>query len=150
MKQNKTHCIFSIGFYSNYFTLWALSQYAADYIDYSHARLRFRVRYFNQQLQKACWTDYYELNDQFDTGFLLKWPINMATETLNCYFFCGVGNKGTQAITHYLCQNWQIIQQKRDSERDTLLFDAPFIMVFKINRTNMEEIYIEKVIKLDF
>lgn len=150
LKQNKTNCIFSIGFYSNYFTLWALTNYAAEYIDYSHEHLRFRIKYFNSPLQQACWTDYYQLNEQFDTGFLMKLPVNMFQESLNCYFFCGVGNKGTQAITNYLCQYWKTIQQRRDSARDTLLFDAPFIMVFKINRTNMEEIYIEKIVKLDF
>ena len=150
LKQNKTNCIFSIGFYSNYFTLWFLENHANSYIDYQEKPLRFRIRYFNQQMQKTCWTDFYECNEQFDTGFLMKLPVKLSYETLNCYFFCGIFNKGTQAITHYLCENWKTIQERRDFERNTPLVDAPFIMVFKVNKNNIAETYIDKVVKIDF
>lgn len=149
LKQNKTNCVFSIGFYSNYFTLWALTKHATQYIDFTEKPLRFRARYFNQQLQQSCWTDYYEMNDQYDIGFLIKLPIKFSQEILNVYFFCGIGNKATQAITSYFCKNWKTIQNKRDFEQDTLINDSPFIIVFKVSKSNLKETYIEKVVKLE-
>jgi hypothetical protein len=147
---NKTNCIFSIGFYSNYFFRWVLTHHASHYIQYTENPVRFRVNYFNAQLRQPTWTDYYEGNEHFDCGFLLKLPVKFTQETVNCYFFCGIENKATLAITTYLCQNWKNIQKKQDSERDTLLNDFPFIMVFRVSKTNLKEIYCEKVIALDF
>lgn len=147
---NKTNCIFSIGFYSNYFFRWALTNHAATYIEYLENPVRFRVRYFSPLLQQAVWTDYYQSSASFDCGFLLKLPIQFTTEIIPCYFFCGIENKGTRAITSYLCQNWKTIQQKQDFERDEPLNDAPFLMVFRVNKSNLTEIYCEKVVKLDF
>lgn len=148
LKQNKANCIFSIGLYSNYFTLWALTNHAHEYIDYSTKHLGFRVKYYNKQLQQTCWTDYYEMNDEFDTGFLIKLPITFSQETINCYLFCGIGNKATQAITSYLCQNWKTIQQKQDYDQESLVNDSPFIMVFRVHKSNLSQIYCEKVVKL--
>ncbi|MFN8354227.1 MAG: hypothetical protein U0Y10_07275 [Spirosomataceae bacterium] len=147
---NKTTCIFSIGFYSNYFFRWVLTHHVGSYLEYLENPVRFRVRYWHPVLQEAVWTDYYENSPLFDCGFLLKYPIRLATETIPCYFFCGIENKGTRAITSYLCQHWKTIQQKHDSERDEPLNDAPYVMVFKVNKSNLVEIYTEKVVKLDF
>lgn len=147
---NKTNCIFSIGFYSNYFFRWVLKKQAADFIEYTDGPVRFRVKYINAQTQQAAWTDYYESNERFDCGFLLKLPVTFSSETINCYFFCGIENKSTLAITTYLCQNWRIIQKKQDFERDIPLNDAPFLMIFKVNKDNLNEMYCEKVVALDF
>ncbi|MEI7584239.1 hypothetical protein [Runella sp.] len=49
-----------------------------------------------------------------------------------------------------MCKNWKIIQKKQDSERDIPINDAPFIMVFKVNKTSLKEISYEKVVLLDF
>lgn len=150
LNPNKTNCLFSIGFYSNYFFRWVLQNHVADFIEYTDDPVRFRVKYFNAQLQQPAWTDYYESNDSFDCGFLLKWPIRFSGETLPCYFFCGIENKSTRAITSYLCQNWQLIQKKHDGERDIPLHESPFVMVFKVNKNNLREMYCEKVVALDF
>jgi hypothetical protein len=147
---NKTNCIFSIGFYSNYFFRWVLAHHAHYYLEYLENPVRFRVKYFNAQLQQTAWSDYYEGSEHFDCGFLLKLPIKFSQETINCYFFCGIENKATLAITSYLCQNWKLIQKKQDFERDIPLNDLPFLMVFKISKTNIKEIYCEKVVALDF
>ena len=147
---NKTNCIFSIGFYSNNFLNWVLVNHAKDLIEYTENPYQFRLKYFNPKLQKPCWTDYYAGNDIFDCGFLLKLPVKFKTETINCYFFCGIENRATKAITNYLCQNWKTIQSKQDFERDIPLNDSPFVMVFKVSKSNLMECYCEKVIKLDF
>lgn len=147
---NKTNCIFSIGFYSNYFFRWVLAHHATGHIEYEENPVRFRVKYFNAQLQQTAWSDYYESNAVFDCGFLLKLPVKFPHETINCYFFCGIENKATLAITTHLCKNWKMIQKKQDSERDISINDAPFIMVFKVNKTSLKEISYEKVILLDF
>ncbi|CAM3866771.1 hypothetical protein FLBR109950_05690 [Flavobacterium branchiophilum] len=112
--------------------------------------MRFRVRYFNEHLKQPVWTDYYDSNSNFDTGFLLKLAIKFGAETINCYFLCGMENKGTWAITNFLCQNWTSLQQKCDFDRDIPLLDAPFMMVLKVNKNNIAESYLEKIIKIDF
>jgi hypothetical protein len=148
--QNKPSCIFSIGFYSNYFFRWVLDNFAKTYIEYQEESLRFRVRYFNSHLNQTAWTDFYESNQFFDTGFLLKLPVKFAHGIINCYFLGGIENKGTWAITNYLCNNWKSIQQKQDFDTNNPLQDAPFLMVLKVNKNNIAESYLEKVIKLDF
>ncbi|PDS25804.1 hypothetical protein [Flavobacterium branchiophilum] len=150
LNQNKPSCIFSIGFYSNYFFRWVLENHAHHYIEYTDDPMRFRVRYFNEHLKQPVWTDYYDSNSNFDTGFLLKLAIKLGAETINCYFLCGMENKGTWAITNFLCQNWTSLQQKCDFDRDIPLLDAPFMMVLKVNKNNIAESYLEKIIKIDF
>lgn len=150
LNQNKPSCIFSIGFYSNYFFRWVLENHANSYLEYSDDPLRFRVRYYNEHLAQTAWTDYYYSNADFDAGFLLKLPVKLASETINCYFLCGIENKGTWAITNFLCQNWKSLQQKYDFDRDIPLQESPFMMVLKVNKNNITESYLEKVIKLDF
>ncbi len=147
---NKTNCIFSIGFYSNYFFRWILTHHASAYVEYLENPVRFRVRYFNPQLQQTTWTDYYEGSELFDCGFLLKLPIKFSHETINCYFFCGIENKATLSITTYLCQNWKNLPKKQDFDRDIPLDDSPFILIFRVNKTNLKELYCEKVVVLDF
>jgi hypothetical protein len=121
---------------------------ANQYLEYEENPVRFRIRYSNNN--QVFWTDYYESNEQFGCGFLMKLPIQFSQETINCYFFCGIENKGTRAITNYLCQNWKNIQQKQDYEQEMPVNDSPFIMVFRVNKSNLSQIYCEKVVKLDF
>lgn len=149
INQNKINCIFSIGFYSNYFFRWVLQQQLGDYIEYLDSPVRFRVKYFNTRLQKPCWTNFYSSDENFKTGFLLKYPVRFTTTTINCYFFCGIENTSTKVITSYLCSEWKTIQGQSDIERGENIEDAPFVQIFKINRTNLNEFYTEKIIKID-
>jgi len=147
---NKTNCIFSIGFYSNYFFRWVLAHFATSYIEFDDQNIRFRIRYFHPALQQVVWSDYYEGTEGFDVGFMLKLPISFGAATVPCYFFCGLENKATLAITSYLCEFWKNLSQKHDSERDLPLNDAPFVIVMRVNRRNLKEIYTEKIALLDF
>lgn len=146
---NKINCIFSIGLFSNYFFLWFLENQAIKMIECKDKPYRFRIKYFNQNLQQNTWSDFYEGNDNFDVGFLLKTPVKLPNDTvLNCYFICGIKNKATHAIANYLCNNWKTIQQKQDSERNIPFNDNPFLIVFKVSETDFREIYCEKLISL--
>jgi len=49
-----------------------------------------------------------------------------------------------------LCQNWKNLPKKQDFDRDIPLNDSPFILIFRVNKTNLKEIYCEKVVVLDF
>jgi len=142
-------CVFCIGFYSNYFFKWALSEQIRHLVEFEESPIRYRIRYYSQSLNRSTWTDYYESNDSFDSGFLAKIPIKLGLHTVDCYFICGIENKATRAMTSYLCQHWKYISKKRDSETDTLINQQPFIMVFKVNKVDLGEIYCEKIVCLD-
>ena len=147
---NKTNCIFSIGFYSNYFFRWVLANYAYPYLEFDDKNIRFRIKYFHPMLEQAVWSDFYEGSEEFDVGFLCKLPIQFATSTVPCYFFCGLENKATLAMTKYLCHNWKNLAQKQDTERGVPIGDASFTIVMRVNRGNLKEIYCEKVALLNF
>ncbi|TAH18384.1 MAG: hypothetical protein EAZ08_11600 [Cytophagales bacterium] len=138
-------CVFCIGFYSNYFFEWALHSQINHLITFEESPIRYRIRYYNECLCRDTWTDYYESNNNFDSGFLARLPIKLGQQIVNCYFICGIENKATRAMTSYLCQHWESIPQKRDTEKDMLIENKPFIMVFKVNKLDLEEIYIEKI-----
>lgn len=146
---NKTNCIFSIGLFSNYFCYWFLENHASGWVELADNPYRFRVKYFNENLQQNVWSDYYQTNKNFDAGFLMKTPFKLSTgNVINCYFFCGIKNKTTHAIASYLCKNWKLLQQKQDNERNIPLNDNPFLIVFKVNENDFKEIYCEKLISL--
>jgi hypothetical protein len=144
------NCVFCIGFYSNYFFEWALAAHLYHFIEYIESPLRYRIRYYSETLCQDTWTDYYQSNDTFDSGFLLKLPIKFGQQTVDSYFICGIEDKSTRAITSYLCQHWKSIAQKRDFETNEAISQQPFIMVFKVNKSNLKEIYCEKVVCIGF
>lgn len=142
-------CIFCIGFYSNYFFEWALHSQISHLINFEENPIRYRIRYYNESLCRNTWTDYYESNNHFDSGFLARLPIRLGQQIVHCYFICGIENKATRAMTNYLCQRWETIPQKRDTETDTYIAQKPFIMVFKVNKSDLEDIYFEKIVCLE-
>ncbi len=150
LNQNKINCIFSIGFYSNYFFRWVLQQQASAYVEYIDNPVRFRLRYFNEVSQEPAWTTYYMGDESFDAGFLLKLPVRFSSQTIICYFFCGIENIATRAMTSYLCKNWKTIQTKQDAERDSPIGESPFSQLFRVSKTDPAEYYCEKIIRLDF
>lgn len=142
-------CIISIGFYSNNFMTWTFQHYISDFLAYTEDLAQFRVKYYNFNLGKQAWTDYYQSNTIFDVGFLLRMPIHLEGKCVNCFYICGVENIGTKAMTSYLCKHWAGITHKRDSETEIPIANHPFLMVFKINRENLSDIYCEKIIVMD-
>lgn len=141
-------CVFSIGFYSNYFFRWALSKELGHYIEFEEERIRFRIKYFNEYLLQDMWSDYYASNDDFDCGFLAKVPVKLYNKTVNCYFICGIENKSTRAMTSYLCENWKSILNKQDTGKQIPIGDLPFIMAFKVSKSNLKEMYCQQVVVL--
>ena len=149
LNQNKPNCIFSIGFFSNYFFLWYLENQAGEWFEYAENPYRFRIKYFNESLQDYAWSDFYQSNTFFDVGFLLKVPVKFPSDNLlNCYFICGIKNRATHAVANYLCTNWKTLKQKQDAERNIPINDNPFLMIFKVSETNSKEIYCEKIVCL--
>ena len=142
-------CIISIGFYSNHFMTWSFQNYISDFMAYTEELAQFKVKYYNFNLEKEVWTDYYLSNTEFDGGFLLRKPIEIKGKQINCFYICGIENVGTKAITSYLCKHWTTIPHKRDSEREIPIGNQPFLMVFRMNRENLKDIYCEKVIIID-
>jgi hypothetical protein len=142
-------CIISIGFYSNHFMTWTFQNYISDFIAYTEDLALFKVKYYNFNLNKEVWTDYYQSNTVFDEGFLLRMPVKIEGKRINCFYICGIENIGTKAMTSYLCKHWASIIYKRDSETDVPIANHPFLMVFKINRDNLKDIYCEKIIVME-
>ena len=142
-------CIISIGFYSNHFMTWTFQNYINDWLSYTEDLAQFKVKYYNSNLGKEVWTDYYQSNTLFDAGFLLRMRINIEGKLINCFYICGVENIGTKAMTSYLCKHWTNIPNKRDFETEIPIADHSFLMIFKINRENLKDIYCEKIIVMD-
>jgi hypothetical protein len=150
LESNSINCIFSIGFYSNAFFKWIYQDFAHQFIKFEREPMvSFRIQYFNESLKKNVWTDKYTSNDDFDTGFLMKTFVKIKGNLIPCFCFCGIENRATKAITSYLCTHWKGIQQKQDFERNELVAERPFIMIFKVKKDDLNEIYCEKTIVLD-
>jgi hypothetical protein len=150
LELNSTTCIFSIGFYSNAFFKWIYQDFAHQFIKFEREPIvSFRIQYFNESLGKNVWTDKYTTNEDFDVGFLMKIFIRLNGIMMPCYCFCGIENRATKAITSYLCNHWPSIQQKQDFERNELVAERDFIMIFKVKKDDLNEIYCEKTIILD-
>ena len=139
-------CLFSIGFYSNDFFCWAYRQELSAWIEYLETPVKFRVKYFNESLQRYCWSDYYESSEQFDCGFLVKMPLLIGEKWVHCYFLCGIENKATRAVTNYLCQHWQKLAEKYDTHTNTAVQNNAFLMVCKVNKDDLQEIYCQNLI----
>lgn len=147
---DKVDCVFAIGFYSNYFVKWALQQELGAYIEFDEYKTRFRVRYYNQILEQILWSDYYESNTEFDVGFLAKVPMQLPNNrVITAYFISGIENKSTRSMTSYLCQNWKAIADKYDVEQNLPIDNSPFVMVFKVNKSNLRELYCQQVVRLE-
>ncbi|MGL4631626.1 MAG: hypothetical protein ACRCVT_10510 [Leadbetterella sp.] len=149
IRVQSTDCIFSIGFYSNFFTMWVLNEQLSEQIEYYENPSRFRIKYFNSNTKEHSWTDFYQGNDNFDIGFLLKHPVRIEDKIIDTYLFCGLENKATKAITDFLCQNWSSLSTLYDMELKTPIHDRSFVLILKVNKTNVSEYYLEKMIIID-
>ncbi len=150
LESNRTTCIFSIGFYSNNFFKWLYQEFAHQFILFEREPVvSFSIQYFNESLGKNVWTDKYTTNDDFDAGFLMKTFVEIKGVLTPCFCFCGIENRATKAITSYLCNHWKSMNQKQDFERNEAIGERPFIMIFKVKKDDLNEIYCEKTILLD-
>jgi hypothetical protein len=101
-------------------------------------------------LEQILWSDYYESNTEFDVGFLAKVPMQLPNNRIiTAYFISGIENKSTRSMTSYLCQNWKAIADKYDVEQNLPIDNSPFVMVFKVNKSNLRELYCQQVVRLE-
>jgi hypothetical protein len=127
-----------------------LQQELGAYIEFDENNTRFRVRYYNQILEQSLWSDYYESNAGFDVGFLAKVPMQLPNNrVITAYFISGIENKSTRSMTSYLCQNWKAIADKYDVEQNLSIDNSPFVMVFKVNKSNLRELYCQQVVRVE-